>query len=58
MSTKNYLKRKNYFIIMDKDEDHPNKPYFDVACFELTKDDTFYNVDYLLADEITLFISS
>jgi helicase len=24
---------------MDKDEDHPNKPYFDVACFELTKDD-------------------
>ncbi|QEE17469.2 DUF5814 domain-containing protein [Promethearchaeum syntrophicum] len=28
---------------MDKDEDHPNKPYFDVACFELTKDDTFYN---------------
>jgi len=33
------LQRKNYFIIMDKDEDHPNKSYFDVACFELTKDD-------------------
>ncbi len=37
------LERKKYFIIIDKDEDHPNKPYFDVACFELTKDDTFYN---------------
>ncbi|MHA1857431.1 MAG: DUF5814 domain-containing protein [Promethearchaeota archaeon] len=36
------LQRKKYFIIMDKDEEHPNKPYFDVACFELTKDDTFY----------------
>ncbi len=37
------LQSKNYFVIIDKDEDHPNKPYFNVACFELTKDDTFYN---------------
>jgi len=37
------LQRKKYFIIIDKDEDHPNKHYFDVACFELTKDDTSYN---------------
>ncbi len=37
------LQRKNYFIIIDKNEDHPNKSYFDFACFELTKDDTIYN---------------
>ncbi|MHA1645974.1 MAG: hypothetical protein ACTSVL_00235, partial [Promethearchaeota archaeon] len=37
------LQRKKYFIIIDKDEDHPNKNFFDIACFELTKDDTISN---------------
>ena len=37
------LQRKNYFIIIDKDEQHPRKPYFDLVCFEITKDDPFYH---------------
>ncbi len=45
-SISSILARKNYFIIMDKDEDHPNKPYFDVVCFELTKNDTYNEIRY------------
>ncbi|WP_371805286.1 DUF5814 domain-containing protein [Candidatus Lokiarchaeum ossiferum] len=36
------LQRKKYFSILDKDEEHPKKPFFDVICFELIKDDVFY----------------
>ncbi len=36
------LQKKNYFIIIDKDEEHPKKPFFDIICFELVKDDIFY----------------
>ena len=37
------LERKKYFVILDKDEEHRRKPYFDVVCFEITKDDPFYH---------------
>ncbi|MHA2002170.1 MAG: DEAD/DEAH box helicase [Promethearchaeota archaeon] len=33
------LQQKKYFLIIDKDQDHPRKPYFDFVAFELTKDD-------------------
>lgn len=37
------LQRKKYFLIIDKDKEHPRKKYFDVVCFELIKDDPFYH---------------
>src|SRR6056297_864324 len=36
-------KKKPYFTIVDKNQDHPKKPYFDVACFEVLEDDRFYS---------------
>ncbi len=32
------LQRNNYYVILDKDIDHPRKPYFDLVVFELLKD--------------------
>ncbi|MCF2140073.1 MAG: DUF5814 domain-containing protein [Candidatus Lokiarchaeota archaeon] len=37
------LQKKKYFIILDKDNEHPRKKYFDVVCFEIIKDDPFYH---------------
>jgi superfamily II helicase len=37
------LKNKRYFIIIDKDEEHPKKPYFDLVMFELIRDDPYYH---------------
>ena len=37
------LQQKTYFIILDKDQEHPRKPFYDTVCYELTKDDQFYH---------------
>lgn len=37
------LQKKKYFVILDKDLEHPRKKYFDVVCFEIIKDDPFYH---------------
>lgn len=37
------LQRKKYFVILDKDEQHRRKPYFDLVCFEIKRDDPFYH---------------
>ena len=41
--TNSLEKKKPFFTIVDKNEDHPKKPYFDVVCFEVVEDDRFYN---------------
>lgn len=42
-SLKDLLKKKSYFIILDKDTAHPKKNFFDIVVFELVKDDPFYH---------------
>ena len=42
-SLKDLLQKKSYFVILDKDNSHPRKPFFDVVCFELIKDNPFYH---------------
>ncbi|MHA1612290.1 MAG: DUF5814 domain-containing protein [Promethearchaeota archaeon] len=37
------LQKKNYFLIIDKNNEHPRKKYFDIVCFEIIKDDPFYH---------------
>ena len=37
------LQKKKYFIIIDKDDEHPRKKYFDIVCFEIIKDDPLYH---------------
>ncbi len=37
------LQNKNYFVIIDKDDKHPRKKYFDIVCFEIIKNDPFYH---------------
>jgi putative ATP-dependent RNA helicase len=42
------LQKKKYFCIIDQDEDHPKKHYFDIVCFELLKDNPVYHeIKYL-----------
>ena len=42
-SVSGMLQRKKYFLIVDKDEEHPKKAFYDVICYELIKDDPFYH---------------
>ena len=42
-STTAALKQRDYFIILDKDPDHPTKPYFEFVMIDIIKDDLFYH---------------
>ncbi len=35
-------KKQPYFVIIDKNQEHLKKAYYDIVCFELTKNDPFY----------------
>ncbi len=39
---KSLKKKQPYFSIIEKNQEHPKRPYFDIVCYEIIKDDRFY----------------